>query len=152
MSNSMNFNTIISLIYKPFNSWNQFKITTCNGERFIIPYLLSLKKRVSDCQAIFSPSSADLFTDGGLRDKAFATSVPLYSTPQLRLDSVLSSEYRTQLFVVEPLDTPRFFIFRRVCHGLSFSPLIKPQDLHLNNLRHSLSEKINSLRSSIPGL
>ena len=53
MSNSMNFKTIISLIYKPFNSWNQFKITTCNGERFIIPYLPSLKKRVSDCQEYF---------------------------------------------------------------------------------------------------
>ena len=53
MSNSMNFDTIIPLIYKPFNSWNQFKITTCNGERFIIPYLLSLKKRVSDCQEYF---------------------------------------------------------------------------------------------------
>ena len=31
----------------------------------------------------------------------------------------------------------------RFRNDLSFSPLKKPQDLHLNNLRHSLSEKIN---------
>jgi hypothetical protein len=39
----------------------------------------------------------------------------------------------------------------RFRHGLSLSPVKKPQDLHLNNLRHSLSETINPVRSSIPG-
>ena len=38
-----------------------------------------------------------------------------------------------------------------VCHYLSLSPFKKPKDLRLYNLRHSISEKINYVRSSVPG-